>query len=281
MVQLDSAVTLHPPEGFERQFGVPSFFFMETSHQILILCIPPPKYQPRMSLYEQFYQMPDVWAILVHKDLHQIYIPPQFFHWPGGQKNSAAGMFSKDHPQKFWGCRGRESQYLAFFNTHQCLDFCPPICPPKYPPRMTLCQPVFNWQFWRYPLTCLQQCTMRVSAKSAGPVYNGHFEVLTLSPLFWLDSGWTLLDLTYSECQIFGSGTAGIVWQLSGACLLDWWVQQTFWPDFQWNFTKPAVKFLRKWPDGSGKFNRQQQKVQWKSSGLQQTAFLISIINKK
>ena len=48
--------------------------------------------------------------------------------------------------------------------------------------------------------------------------HNAIFEVFTLPPF----SSQTLSDLTYSECQIFGSGTAGIVQQLSGACLLDW-----------------------------------------------------------
>ena len=36
-------------------------------------------------------------------------------------------------------------------------------------------------------------------------------EVFTLPPLFRADSGRTPSDLTYPECQIFGSGMAGIV----------------------------------------------------------------------
>ena len=36
-------------------------------------------------------------------------------------------------------------------------------------------------------------------------------EVFTLPPLFWADSGRTPTDSTYPECQIFGSGIAGIV----------------------------------------------------------------------
>ena len=36
-------------------------------------------------------------------------------------------------------------------------------------------------------------------------------EVFTLPPLFRADSGRTLTDSTYPECQFFGSGIAGIV----------------------------------------------------------------------
>ena len=48
-----------------------------------------------------------------------------------------------------------------------------------------------------------------------GHVHNQGFQVkwrsLHSPPLFQLDSSQTLLDLTYPECQIFGSGVAGIV----------------------------------------------------------------------
>ena len=110
-------------------------------------------------------------------------------------------------------------------------------------------------------------------------------EVFTLPPLFWADSGRTPTDSTYPECQIFGSGIAGIVQWLSGDFLVHahrtGWVRRTFWWTDRWNITKPAVIFHWKWPDSSRKSNRSPAEVRRTPTNTKQTAFLTSIINKK
>ena len=112
--------------------------------------------------------------------------------------------------------------------------------------------PMKTLKYSRWLLTiCLHDTKILSPHKDDEPINMTRLitmEVFTLPPLFWADFAPTLLDLTYPECQIFGSGMAGIVRWLSGDFLvhaLDWWVWRTF--------TKPGVKFHQKWPDSSGK----------------------------
>ena len=84
------------------------------------------------------------------------------------------------------------------------------------------------------------------------------------------DSGRTPSDPTYPEFWIFGSGMAGIVQWLSGACLSDGLVRWTFPVDSPAGISpNQQGNPLESPTESSRKSNGQQWKVQWK---VQRTA---------
>ena len=111
--------------------------------------------------------------------------------------------------------------------------------------------------------------------------YLGKREVFTLPPLFWVDSTRTPMDSTYPECQFFGSGAAGIFWWLSG----DFPVQvcQTGESDGLSNRLSIGLSPNQQTNSTRNDWTAMESptEVRWTPTDTKQTAFLISIINKK